>query len=90
LSDNELTAEQVDQQIAARVEQLKSQAVTPAVEPVDEEAACREEEGRREKRRAENLRRMKAPVLVQRTESGFVFKHDPGIRDDARRVAGQN
>lgn len=46
MSDNKLTTEQVDQQIAARVEQLKSQAVTPTVEPVDEEVARREEEER--------------------------------------------
>jgi hypothetical protein len=43
VSDNKLTAEQVDQQIAARVEQLKSLAVAPTVEPVDEEVARRVE-----------------------------------------------
>jgi hypothetical protein len=86
-----LTPEKVDQQIAACVEKLKSQALTPTVEPVDEEAARREEEERRNARRADNLRRLKSPVLAQRQPDGSIrFRHDLGIRDDAVRASGQS
>jgi hypothetical protein len=86
-----LKPKDVEQQIAARIEKLKAQAVTPTVEPVDEDEAAAEEAERREKRRADNLRRMKSPVLVQRTESGAIrFRHDLGVKDDAVRASGQS
>ena len=85
-----LKPKDVEQQIAARIEKLKAQAVTPTVEPVDEDEAAAEEAERREKRRADNLRRMKSPVLVQRTESGAIrFRHDLGVKDDAVRASGR-
>lgn len=81
----------VHQQIAAHIETLKAQAVTPAVEPVDDEAARLEEEERRNARREDNLRRLKSPVLAQRQPDGSIrFRHDLGIRDDGVRASGQS
>jgi len=60
----ELTPTQVDEQIASHVEELKAQAVAPVVEEVDPELVRQDQEKLREQRRADNLRRLKAPVLT--------------------------
>jgi len=82
---HEPTPAQVDTSIASEIESLKARAVAPVVEHVDEELAAREEDERREARRADNLRRLGNPVLTQRTESGaIIFKSDRGIVNDGR------
>jgi hypothetical protein len=77
----EPTPEKTDLEIASEIERLKQQAVVPAVEPVDQELAARGEEERRDARRKDNLRRMRAPVLAQRTGKGILFKDDLQVRE---------
>jgi hypothetical protein len=77
-----LTPEQVKARMLEEIESLKVRAAPPVEEQVDEEAAVLEEQRLREERLADNLRRMKSPVLVQRTSDGkTVFKHDVGVRE---------
>jgi hypothetical protein len=74
----------VDQRIKSAVESLKARAVDPpAEEPVSEEQLAREEQDRRNARRADTLRRMrKSDVLVQRMPDGSTkFKHDLGVSE---------
>jgi hypothetical protein len=78
-----LSPARVDARMAAALEELKGRAVDPpAEEPVDEEAVKREEQERRTRTRADTLRRMKSPVLVERMPDGSTkFKHDLGISE---------
>jgi hypothetical protein len=72
-----LSPARVDAKLAAAVTELQKRAVeSPAADPVDGEAVKREEEERRTARRADTLRRMKSPVLVQKQPDGSTrFKH---------------
>jgi hypothetical protein len=82
LRKREPSPSQVEAEIASEIESLKARAVAPVVEPVDEELRAREEQERRDARRKDNLRRLKAsPVLVQRTGDGILFKDDPQVRE---------
>jgi hypothetical protein len=72
---------QVDTEIEKEIESLKARAITPTAEPVDEELAAREDEERRDARRKDNLRRMRNPVLVQRTGDAILFKDDLQVRE---------
>jgi hypothetical protein len=66
---------------AGRVADLV-RAVAPAVEEIDPELVRQDEEKLREQRRADNLRRLEAPVLTQRMSDGSIrFRDDLQIRE---------
>jgi hypothetical protein len=84
------TPAQVDREIRREVVKLQERAgVLPEAEEADPELVAREEQERRDARRADNLRRMQSPVLVQRIPGvqGIVFRDDKCVREGVRSSA---